>query len=58
MVESLYSYFIAELFCQDVLHQQDRLLKITDFFGELKLFDWARTPRGHCTDAQKSITVG
>lgn len=39
-------------------HRHDKDRKFNMLWSEILAFDWARTPRGYCCEANKSVKVG
>jgi hypothetical protein len=39
-------------------HRNDKDRKFNQLWSHLYAFDWARTPKGYCCDANKSVKIG
>lgn len=39
-------------------HRNDKDRKFNELWSHLYAFDWARTPKGYCCDANKSVKIG
>jgi hypothetical protein len=47
-----------EKWCKLDRHRNDKDRKFTQLWSTIYAFDWARSPRGYCCDANKSVKIG